>query len=99
MPAQNSSATAVSSACGWRASSRLSNIAPAMNAALDGIGLAYVPTDLVFATCRAWAAHGRCFPDWCPAFQGYHLYYPSRRNPSPAFSAFVDAFRHEQRNP
>ncbi|MEK1931779.1 MAG: LysR family transcriptional regulator, partial [Pararhizobium sp.] len=28
---------------------------------------------------------------------GYHLYYPSRRNPSPAFSAFVDAFRHRQR--
>lgn len=74
----------------------LSNIAPAIDAALDGIGLAYVPTDLVVRH----VARGRLrqvLSDWCPTFQGYHLYYPSRRNPSPAFSAFVDAFRHRQR--
>lgn len=74
----------------------LSNIAPAIDAALDGIGLAYVPTDLV----RSHVESGRLLPvlsDWCPTFQGYHLYYPSRRNPSPAFSAFVEAFRHRSR--
>lgn len=74
----------------------LSNIAPAMDAALDGIGLAYVPTDLVLQHVKS----GRLRPvlsEWCPTFQGYHLYYPSRRNHSPAFSAFVDAFRHRPR--
>jgi len=32
--------------------------------------------------------------NWSPTFQGYHLYFPSRRNPSPAFAAFVEAFRY-----
>jgi len=31
--------------------------------------------------------------DWCAPFGGYHLYYPSRRQPSPAFSLVVDALR------
>jgi len=63
-----------------------------LNAALDGIGLAYVPEQLV----APYLADGRLqeiLPDWCPQFQGYHLYYPNRRQASPAFSAFVDAFR------
>ncbi|WP_243667557.1 LysR substrate-binding domain-containing protein [Sinorhizobium medicae] len=71
----------------------LSNIAPAIDAALDGIGLAYVPTDLVLQHVERGRLR-QVLSDWCPTFQGYHLYYPSRRNPSPAFSAFVDAFRH-----
>ncbi|RVM44953.1 LysR family transcriptional regulator [Sinorhizobium meliloti] len=74
----------------------LSNIASAVDAALDGIGLAYVPTDLVLQHVE----HGRLrrvLSEWCPTFRGYHLYYPSRRNPSPAFSAFVDAFRYRPR--
>jgi DNA-binding transcriptional LysR family regulator len=33
----------------------------------------------------------RVLDDWCPAFSGYHLYYPSRRQPSAAFSVLVDA--------
>src|SRR5438445_732788 len=35
----------------------------------------------------------RVLSDWCPPFSGYHLYYPSRRQPSPAFSLLVDALR------
>ena len=32
--------------------------------------------------------------DWCPPFSGYHLYYPSRRQPTPAFALLVDALRY-----
>lgn len=64
-----------------------------LNAAVDGIGLAYVPEELV----APYLANGRLkevLPDWCPYFQGYHLYYPNRRQASPAFSAFVEALRY-----
>jgi DNA-binding transcriptional LysR family regulator len=71
----------------------MSNIEPAINSVLDGVGLAYAPRDLV----RRHLESGRLrevLEEWTPTFQGYHLYYPSRRNPSPAFAAFVEAFRH-----
>jgi DNA-binding transcriptional LysR family regulator len=61
-------------------------------AALDGFGLACVPEDRV----KADIANGklqRLLADWCPPFPGYHLYYPSRRQPSPAFSLLVEALR------
>jgi DNA-binding transcriptional LysR family regulator len=64
-----------------------------LNAAIDGIGLAYVPEELA----APYLADGRLqavLTDWSPYFQGYHLYYPNRRQASPAFSAFVDAFRY-----
>jgi hypothetical protein len=32
--------------------------------------------------------------DWCLLFQGYDLYYPSRRQASPAFALLVDALRY-----
>jgi len=35
----------------------------------------------------------RVLDDWCPKFAGYHLYYPSRRQPSPAFSLVLQALR------
>ena len=35
----------------------------------------------------------RVLQDWCPPFPGYHLYYPSRRQHSPAFALVVDALR------
>lgn len=69
-----------------------SNIGSAIDAALDGMGLAYAPTELILR----YVAEGRLrevIKVWCPTFQGYHLYYPNRRNHSPAFAAFVDAFR------
>jgi DNA-binding transcriptional LysR family regulator len=64
-----------------------------LNAALDGIGLAYVPEELA----APYLADGRLkqvLNNWCPYFQGYHLYYPNRRQASPAFSAFVEAIRY-----
>ncbi|RTZ47446.1 LysR family transcriptional regulator [Candidimonas sp. SYP-B2681] len=64
-----------------------------LNAAVDGIGLGYVPEELA----APYLADGRLkqvLADWCPYFQGYHLYYPNRRQASPAFSAFVEALRY-----
>jgi DNA-binding transcriptional LysR family regulator len=39
------------------------------------------------------AALVRVLADWCPPFSGYHLCYPSRRQPRPAFSALIEALR------
>jgi DNA-binding transcriptional LysR family regulator len=62
-------------------------------AALDGLGLACVLEDLV-AEQLASGALVRVLGDWCPPFAGYHLYYPSRRQPSAAFALVVEALRH-----
>jgi DNA-binding transcriptional LysR family regulator len=65
---------------------------PMLNAALDGLGLAYVPEQLALEHIAA----GRLkavLEDWRPTFPGYHLYYPSRRHSSPAFAALVEALR------
>jgi DNA-binding transcriptional LysR family regulator len=67
--------------------------APMLDAALAGAGLAYVPEDAV----QAHLADGRLIrvlADWCPPYSGYHLYYPSRRQPTPAFTLLVDALRY-----
>jgi DNA-binding transcriptional LysR family regulator len=64
-----------------------------LNAALAGFGLAYVPEDLV----QPHVAKGRLkrvLGDWCPPFSGYHLYYASRRQPTPAFALLVEALRY-----
>jgi DNA-binding transcriptional LysR family regulator len=64
-----------------------------LNAALAGLGLAYVPEDLA----QPHIAKGRLdrvLEDWCPPFSGYHLYYPSRRQSAAAFALVVDALRH-----
>jgi DNA-binding transcriptional LysR family regulator len=61
-------------------------------AALDGIGIAFLPED-EFAPHIGEGRLVRVLQDWCPPFSGYHLYYPSRRQPSPAFSLVVDALR------
>lgn len=64
-----------------------------LNAVLAGLGLAYLPEDQV----HAHLADGRMvrvLADWCPPFPGYHLYYPSRRQATPAFSLLVDALRY-----
>jgi DNA-binding transcriptional LysR family regulator len=64
-----------------------------LNAALAGFGLAYVPEDLA----QPHVAKGRLkrvLEDWCPPFPGYHLYYPSRRQSSPAFARLIEALRH-----
>ena len=69
------------------------NIALRLNAALAGFGLAYLPEDLV-QTHLADGRLIRVLSDWCPPFSGYHLYYPSRRQPTPAFALLVDALRY-----
>lgn len=64
-----------------------------LRAALAGVGLACLPDDHV----AAHLADGTLVPvleDWCPPFAGYHLYYPSRRQPSAAFALLVEALRH-----
>ena len=63
-----------------------------LDTALDGLGLAYVPEDLV----QKHLAEGRLkrvLEDWCPSYPGYHLYYASRRS-SPAFALLVEALRY-----
>jgi len=69
------------------------NIAMRLEAALQGLGLAYLPEDLV----QTHVAEGRLIrvlADWCEPFSGYHLYYPSRRQSSPAFTLLRDALRY-----
>jgi DNA-binding transcriptional LysR family regulator len=72
------------------------NIALRLNAALAGLGLAFLPEDLV-QTDISVGRLIRVLADWCPKFAGYHLYYPSRRQQSPAFALVVDALRYRQR--
>ena len=71
----------------------LNGVAPMVNAALGGIGLAYLPEDLV-ASHLAKGRLKRVLEDWCPPYTGYHLYYPSRRQPSTAFALLIDALRY-----
>jgi DNA-binding transcriptional LysR family regulator len=71
----------------------LNSIFQVLDAALDGFGLAYVPEDLAQPHLK----NGRLIrvlDEWCPPWPGYHLYYPSRRQPSPAFALLVDALRY-----
>jgi DNA-binding transcriptional LysR family regulator len=64
-----------------------------LQAALQGFGLAYVPEDMVTGHLAAGRLI-RVLDAWCAPFQGYHLYYPSRRQSSPTFGLLVDALRH-----
>lgn len=61
-------------------------------AALAGFGIAYLPDDHV-ADAIADGRLVRVLDDWSPPFPGYHLYYPSRRQQSPAFALIVEALR------
>ena len=62
------------------------------DAALEGLGLAYLPEDRVEALIKK-GRLVRVLTDWCPPRPGYHLYYPSCRQPAPAFALVVDALR------
>ncbi|WP_027576150.1 LysR family transcriptional regulator [Bradyrhizobium sp. WSM1743] len=64
-----------------------------LDGALKGLGLAYLTEGHV----QPYLSEGRLvrvLSDWCPPFSGYHLYYPCRRQPSPAFSLLVEALRY-----
>lgn len=61
--------------------------------ALDGIGIGYMPLDQAEPHLKA----GQLVPvleDWWPVWEGYHLYYPNRRQMSPAFRLLIDHLRH-----
>ncbi len=71
------------------------NIFQVRDAALDGFGLASIPEDLA----RAHLSRGKLvwvLQEWSPRWAGYHLYYPSRRQSSPAFGLVVDALRYRE---
>ena len=68
------------------------NMGMRRDAALRGLGLAYMPEDQVVEDVRRGDLI-RVLEDWCEPFAGYHLYYPNRRHASPAFAAVVDALR------
>jgi DNA-binding transcriptional LysR family regulator len=62
-------------------------------AALDGFGLAYLPEDQVVTAIKE-RKLVRVLSDWCPPRPAYHLYYPSRRQHSPAFALVIEALRY-----
>ncbi|MBA5640223.1 LysR family transcriptional regulator [Duganella sp. LX20W] len=66
---------------------------PILRAALAGFGLGCIPEDMVPEHVAA-GRLVRVLEDWCPAFPGYHLYYPSRRQAAPAFALLVEALRY-----
>jgi DNA-binding transcriptional LysR family regulator len=65
----------------------------ARSAALDGAGLAYLPADYVIQQIAEGTLE-QVLESWCPPFPGYHLYYPSRRQQSPAFAVVIEALRY-----
>jgi DNA-binding transcriptional LysR family regulator len=69
------------------------NIFQVRDAALDSAGLAYIPADLA----QPYLSKGQLvwvLEEWSPPWPGYHLYYPSRRQSSPAFALIVEALRY-----
>jgi DNA-binding transcriptional LysR family regulator len=71
----------------------VNEIALALAAARDGLGVAYLPEDYVQADVKA-GRLARALESWCPPFPGYHLYFASRRQQTPAFALLVDALRY-----
>lgn len=71
---------------------------PQVDAALAGLGITLLPEDEL-ALHLSDGSLVRVLEDWCPPFAGYHIYYPSRRQPSPAFSLVVNALRVDAAGP
>lgn len=67
--------------------------APMLQAALDGFGLSYLPQGQV-QSCLDSGQLVQVLSEWSPAFSGYHLYYPSRRQTGPAFAKVIEALRY-----
>jgi DNA-binding transcriptional LysR family regulator len=72
---------------------KVNDIAVIRKAALNGLGIAFIPEDLVERDIAA-GELVRVLDDWTPPFPGYYLYYPSRRQQSPAFALLVEALRY-----
>lgn len=74
------------------------NISLRLNSVLAGLGIAYLPEDLVLPH----VAEGRLvrvLEDWCQPFAGFRLYYPTRRHPSAAFTLLVETLRYPSPRP
>ena len=65
-----------------------------VDAALEGHGIGFLPVDMVAGQIGS-GRLVRVLEDWCPPFSGYHLYFPSRRQTSPAFKVVMEALRHK----
>jgi DNA-binding transcriptional LysR family regulator len=72
----------------------VNDIAVVRQAAVEGLGLCYLPRDYLQAQLDS-GDLVQVLEEWCPPFPGYHLYYPSRRQQSPALAAFVAAVRYK----
>jgi DNA-binding transcriptional LysR family regulator len=70
----------------------VSSLELARRAALDGLGVAYLPDDMVRDDLTK-KRLVRVLEDWCEPFPGYHLYYPSSRQHAPAFAVVLEALR------
>lgn len=71
------------------------NARDAFDAAKDGLGLCWISHEVA----APYLADGRLqevLADWCPYYDGFHLYYPSRKQNSLAFSAFIEAMRYRE---
>lgn len=68
-----------------------------VKAAAEGYGLIYLP-ELILHSYANTDDFSPVLEDWCISVPGYHLYYPSRRQPSPAFTLLVDALRYKYNN-
>lgn len=73
----------------------VNDIALARIAALAGSGITFLPDDYVQHYVEAGKLQ-RVLEDWCPPFPGYHIYYPSRRQQSPALAVIVEALRYQR---
>ncbi|MER8751006.1 LysR family transcriptional regulator [Mesorhizobium sp. M1050] len=76
-----------------RGHAAFNTLAMIRQASLEGFGLAYLPEDLVTSPLEE-GRLVRVLEDWCPLRPGYHLYYPSRRQPSPAFALVLETLRY-----
>lgn len=67
-----------------------------IDAALSGFGIACVPEDTIQEAVKS-GKLVQVLSDWCPAFSGYYLYYPSRKQHPPAFALLIDALRYSEK--
>ncbi|GIZ29424.1 LysR family transcriptional regulator [Morganella morganii] len=67
-----------------------------VDAALSGFGIACVPEDTIQEAVKSGKLI-RVLSDWCPAFSGYYLYYPNRKQHPPAFALLIDALRYSEK--
>ena len=73
----------------------LNNLSQRIDAAENGLGLAYVPESSVLDALNQ-RRLVRVLESWCPTFEGYHLYYPSRRQHTTAFRLLLDALQQQK---